>query len=105
MADRISPCDRRGNNVVRRHVPENDGRLDRSDEITLVRNGIGIEARRIADIVEWSFQAAMDQASMKELGSKVVGPKSSPLLDSAMGMLNDQQGPRDKPEAGHVKKY
>ena len=52
---------------------------------------VGIEARRIADIVEWSFQAAMDQASMKELGSKVVGPNSSPLLDSAMRMLNDQR--------------
>ena len=52
---------------------------------------VGIEARRIADIVEWSFQAALDQASMKELGSKIVGPRSSPLLDSAMRMLNDHR--------------
>ena len=47
-----------------------------------------IDTTRIAAIVEWSFQAALDRGSAKELGTKLVGPKATPLLDSAMKMLN-----------------
>jgi hypothetical protein len=52
---------------------------------------VGTEARRIADIVEWSFQVAMDQASYTALGTKRVGPRATPLLNSAMRMLNDHR--------------
>ena len=39
----------------------------------------GVEARRIADIVEWSFQKALDEASDVELGTKMLGPSSTPI--------------------------
>ena len=52
---------------------------------------VATEATRIADIVEWSFQAVFDQGSDKELGTKLVGPKATPMLNSAMRMLNDHR--------------
>ena len=52
---------------------------------------IDIEAQRIADIVEWSFQAALDNGSSRTLGTKVIGPKATPMLNSAMKLLNNQR--------------
>ena len=52
---------------------------------------VGVEASRISDIVEWSFQAALDSQSNQLLGTKLVGPKSTPMLDSAMRMLDGQR--------------
>ena len=52
---------------------------------------IDIEAQRIADIVEWSFQAALDKGSSRTLGTKVIGPKATPMLNSAMKLLNNQR--------------
>ena len=52
---------------------------------------VGIEAKRIGDIVEWSFQAALDGQTDKLLGTKMVGPKVTPLLDSAMRVLDGQR--------------
>ena len=53
-----------------------------------VMEAVEVEARRITDIVEWSFQKALDEGSQKELDTKNVGPKSTPMLDSAMRMLD-----------------
>ena len=52
---------------------------------------VGVEARRAADILEWSFQAKLDEESSRQLGTKYVGPKASPMLDRAMRMMNDHR--------------
>ena len=52
---------------------------------------VGVEARRATDILEWSFQAKLDEESSRQLGTKYVGPKASPMLDRAMRMMNDHR--------------
>ena len=52
---------------------------------------VGIESRRIADILEWSFQAKLDEECKKQLGTKLVGPKATPMLTRAMRMLRDHK--------------
>jgi hypothetical protein len=49
------------------------------------------ESRRIADILEWSFQARIDKVSKAQIGTKFVGPRPVPLLDRAMNALNDHR--------------
>jgi hypothetical protein len=56
-----------------------------------VLEALGVEANRVADIVEWSFQAALDKGSEQTIGTKTVGPRASPMLDSAMRVLNDHR--------------
>ena len=43
------------------------------------------------EIMEWSFQARMDEVCQTQLGTKRVGPKSVPMLDRAMRMLDDHR--------------
>jgi exonuclease III len=50
-----------------------------------------VDARRVADIMEWSFATAMDEVSEREIGVKKVGPKSTPRLDATMRMMNDHR--------------
>ena len=50
---------------------------------------VDTEANRIADILEWSFQAKLDKVCKEQLGTKIVGPKSTPMLTKAMKMLRD----------------
>ena len=42
---------------------------------------VGAEAQRVMEIMEWSFQARMDEICQAKLGTKKVGPKSVPMLD------------------------
>ena len=41
------------------------------------------DSTRISDIIEWSFQRALDEAAFEQLGTKFVGPRPTPLLDAA----------------------
>ena len=52
---------------------------------------VGVEAQRVMEIMEWSFQARMDEVCQTKLGTKRVGPKSVPMLDRAMRMLDDHR--------------
>lgn len=52
---------------------------------------VGVEAQRVMDIMEWSFQVTLDEVCQAKLGSKRVGPKSVPKLDGAMRMLDDHR--------------
>jgi len=52
---------------------------------------VSVEARRIADIVEWSFQKALDEGSSIEMSTKLLGPKHTPMLNAAMRLLNGQR--------------
>jgi hypothetical protein len=46
---------------------------------------------KIADIIEHSFQTCLDEVTAKQLGSKLVGPPSTPQLSSALSLLNEQR--------------
>ena len=52
---------------------------------------VQVEANRVSDIMEWSFQVKLDQVCMDMIGTKKVGPRPTPMLDSAMRMLNDHR--------------
>jgi hypothetical protein len=52
---------------------------------------VEVEANRVADILEWSFQARLDQVCHQQIGTKKIGPKPVPHLDTAMRMLDDQR--------------
>lgn len=41
------------------------------------------DSSRISDIIEWSFQRALDEVAFEQLGTKFVGPRPTPLLDAA----------------------
>lgn len=41
------------------------------------------DSARISDIIEWSFQRALDEVTFEQLGTKFVGPRPTPLLDAA----------------------
>jgi hypothetical protein len=41
------------------------------------------DTTRISDIIEWSFQRALDEAAFEQLGTKFVGPRPTPLVDAA----------------------
>ena len=45
----------------------------------------------MADIMEWSFQAKLDEVCMHMIGTKKVGPRPTPMLDNAIRMLNDHK--------------
>lgn len=51
----------------------------------------GVDARRISDILEWSFQAKWDETSAKQVGTKFVGPKTTPMLNKAMRLLEQHR--------------
>jgi len=52
---------------------------------------VEVEASRIADILEWSFQATLDGVCARVLGTKKIGPKPVPMLDRAMRLLNEHR--------------
>lgn len=49
---------------------------------------LGVEYNRVVDLVEWSFQVALDKGAAQKLGTKRIGPRATPMLDSAMRVLN-----------------
>ena len=43
----------------------------------------GDDASKAADVLDWSFQAALDEVAAEHLGTKWVGPRAVPVLDAA----------------------
>jgi hypothetical protein len=56
-----------------------------------VLEAVNTEDHRIADIMEWSFQLALDEMAAEHLGTKVVGPKAVPTMDAASRLLVSQR--------------
>jgi hypothetical protein len=54
-------------------------------------NAVGADSQRISDILEWSFQKALDEVAFDRLGTKFVGPKSTPKLDTATNLAIQQR--------------
>ena len=53
--------------------------------------GTGVEAARLADVLDWSFQQALDETAAAQLGTKWVGPKTTAVLDAAGRMAVQQR--------------
>jgi hypothetical protein len=54
-------------------------------------DAVDADSRRMADVLEWSFQKKLDEIAYAQIGKKWVGPASSPLLDGAIRGLNSQR--------------
>ena len=50
-----------------------------------------VESSRIADILDWSFQCALDKAADKHLGTKKIRIRPTPGLDSTTRLLVEQR--------------
>ena len=51
----------------------------------------GLDDSRMADVLEWSFQKALDGVAAERLGTRFVGPTPTPLLDAASRLLVQQR--------------
>jgi hypothetical protein len=51
----------------------------------------GLDDSRMADVLEWSFQRALDGVAAERLGTRFVGPTPTPLLDAASRLLVQQR--------------
>ncbi len=65
--------------------------LEQTESRVAAMEAVGVEAGRVADILDWSFQAALDEVCQRRLGSKRVGIGKSVMLDRAMRLLNDHR--------------
>jgi hypothetical protein len=50
-----------------------------------------LDDSRMADVLEWSFQKALDGVAAERLGTRFVGPTPTPLLDAASRLLVQQR--------------
>jgi len=50
-----------------------------------------VESQRIADILDWSFQCALDGVAVDHLGTKDIRPRPTPGLDAATKLLVQQR--------------
>jgi hypothetical protein len=51
----------------------------------------GLDDSRMADVLEWSFQKALDGVAAERLGTRFVGPSPTPLLNAASRLLIQQR--------------
>jgi hypothetical protein len=51
----------------------------------------GVEATHMANILDWSFQHALDEVAYEHLGTKWTGPKATPVLSAAAHMAIQQR--------------
>ena len=65
--------------------------MEEAHEATRALDAVDADSNRIADILEWSFQRAMDEVAADQLGTKWVGLRSTPTIDKAMDLLMSQK--------------
>jgi hypothetical protein len=65
--------------------------IDESNDMVRVLNAVEADANRISDVLEWSFQLALDEMAAEHLGTKVVGPRAVPTMDAAARLLVSQR--------------
>jgi hypothetical protein len=60
-------------------------------DVVAAATAAGLDDSRMADVLEWSFQRALDGVAAERLGTRFVGPTPTPLLDAASRMLVQQR--------------
>ena len=58
---------------------------------TQALEAVGTDSDCVADIMEWSFQRALDEVAGSMLGTKFVGPPGTPTVDRALDLLVSQK--------------
>ena len=54
-------------------------------------DAVNADSARIADVLEWSFQHALDEVAGERLGTRRLRPKATPALDAATDLLVQQR--------------
>jgi hypothetical protein len=57
--------------------------ITHTHEVLRTAQAAGVEAAGLADVIEHSFQVALDEVAAEHIGTKWVGPKATPILDAA----------------------
>ena len=57
----------------------------------LAHESVNTDDSRIADVLDWSFQQALDELASTHLGTKVVGHRACPYVDKAMAVVINQK--------------
>jgi hypothetical protein len=57
--------------------------ITHTHEVLRTAQTAGVEAAGLADVIEHSFQVALDEVAAEHIGTKWVGPKATPILDAA----------------------
>ena len=65
--------------------------ISETNDLMRATRAAGIESSRVGDVLDWSFQLALDQLAAEQLGSRIVGPQQPLSVDSLMRMCIDQR--------------
>jgi hypothetical protein len=60
-------------------------------DVVAAATAAGLDDARMGDVLEWSFQRALDGVAAERLGTRFVGPTPTPLLDAASRLLIQQR--------------
>ena len=52
---------------------------------------VGLESQCVADVLDWSVQCALDGLAAEQLGTKMVGPRTTPQVSAAMRMAQQHK--------------
>ena len=65
--------------------------LGETDGAIRALDAVEADSERIADILEWSFQKALDEVATSQLGTRRAGQRATPNTDKAMELLINQK--------------
>jgi hypothetical protein len=65
--------------------------IEMTGDVVAAATAAGLDDARMGDVLEWSFQRALDGVAAERLGTRFVGPTPTPLLDAASRLLIQQR--------------
>lgn len=65
--------------------------ITNTGDVMAAATAANLDDSRMADVLEWSFQKALDGVAAERLGTRFVGPTPAPLLDAASRLLVQQR--------------
>ena len=68
-----------------------EGWITNTGDVVAAATAAGLDDLRMANVLEWSFQRALDSVAAERLGTRFVGPTATPLLNAASRLLIQQR--------------
>jgi hypothetical protein len=65
--------------------------ITNTGDVMAAATAASLDDSRMADVLEWSFQKALDGVAAERLGTRFVGPTPAPMLDAASRLLVQQR--------------
>jgi hypothetical protein len=65
--------------------------MDTATDTVPALDAVKADSARIADVLEWSFQHALDEVADERLGTRRLRPKATPALDAVTDLLVQQR--------------